>query len=233
MLKKRRHKRISLQDMDIQAKTVVSSECRILNMGLQGVCLATTQWLPINNDYSLKFNLDGKLVSHKGTVRWVKLVGNKKGEKQDSVPVYLTGIEFKSVLTDKGRDIIHVLDEYSTKGEKRLSGNRFNINAPGKAVFNILHKYPIRQISSGGMLVETDLALHLEKTFPWTFSFPGDDRIIQCNGKVVSRLETFNKNKRRYDIGVAFTDMQQENRIHLTRFIMKAMFHGLKTATLN
>jgi hypothetical protein len=202
-------------------------------MGLQGVCLATTQWLPINNNYTFKFNLDGKLVSNKGTVRWVKLVGNKKGENQDSVPVYLTGIEFKSVLTDKGRDLARVLDEYSTQGEKRLSGKRFKINAPGKTVFNILHEYPIRQISSGGMLVETDLELHLEKTFPWVFSYPGDDRPIQCKGKVVSRLETFTENKRRYSIGVAFTDLQHEERKHLARFIMKAMFQGLKTSLMN
>lgn len=233
MVKRRRHKRIDLENIHVQAKTVLSSECKILDMSLKGVCVATSQWLNINNEYSIKFHLDGKPVSNKGTVRWVRLVGNKRGNNQDSIPIYLTGIEFKDVLTDSGRDIIHVLDEYSENKENRLRGNRFKINAPGKAVFNVLQEFPIRQISSGGMLVEADHELLPGGAFPWTFYFPGDDDIIRCKGRIISRLETFSHTKRRYNIGVEFVDMQKEDRRKLARFVMKAMFSELKTALLN
>lgn len=232
MINRRRHKRIGLEHLDIPAKTVLTSECAILDMGLQGIRLITTQWLNINSDYSIKFNLDGRLVSNKGTVKWVKLIDSKKSDNQDSTPIYIAGIEFQSVFTDDGKDIIHVLDEYSANEENRLSGMRLKIDSPGKAVFKILQEYPIRQISSGGMLVETNLELPLEKIFPWAFSFPGEDTVIRCNGRIVSRIKLFSKNQKRFQSGIAFQDMQNKDRTNLARFIMKTVCSEVKTASL-
>jgi hypothetical protein len=233
MINRRRYKRIGLEHLDIPAKTVITSECEILDMGLQGVRVITTLWLNINSEYSIKFNLDGKLVSNKGTVKWVKLIDSKKSDNHDSTPVYMAGIEFQSVFTDDGKDIMHLLDEFSVNEEHRLSGTRLKIDSPGKAVFKILQEYPIRQISSGGMLVETDLELPLEKILPWAFSFPGEDTVIQCNGRIVSRVKAFSKNQKRFQSGIAFQDLQKRDRTNLARFLMKAMCSDLAASLLH
>ena len=230
---RRRHKRIGLEHIEIAAKTVIPSECKILDIGMSGVCVATTQWLPINNTYSIKFHHNGTTVSHTGTVRWVKLVGTKKGINEDSVPIYMTGMEFKSVLTDTGRGIIRVLDRCADKEDNRQNGNRFKLKLPAKAVFNILKECRIRQISTGGMLIETDLDLLPDKLYSWAFSFPGDDHVICCTGRIVSHAEAFIKSSRRHHFGVAFADVKKENRKNLTRFVMKAMFAGLKASLQN
>ena len=233
IINRRRHKRIALGHLNVQAKTVLSSECKILDMGLKGVCIATTHWLSLNNSYSIKFNLDEKRISNKGTVRWVKLVGNKKEGNLDSMPVYMTGMEFETVLTESGKDIARVLTEFSENGEKRLSGHRVKLKNNGKAVFNVLHEYPIRQISSGGMLVETEHELRLGEIFSWAFNFPEDVNIIRCRGRITSRIESFSTNRKRYHAGVQFVAMEKEDRIKLARFVMKAMISGLKAPSLH
>jgi hypothetical protein len=230
---RRRRKRIGLEHMEVTAKTVIPTECKILDIGMNGVCVATTQWLPLNNNYSFKFHHNGTTVSNTGTVRWVKLVGTKKGSNEDSVPIYMTGMEFKSVVTDTGRGFLRVLDTYADKEDNRQNGNRFKLKLPAKAVFNLLKECRIRQISTGGMLVETDLNLLSDQPYSWAFSFPGDDHVICCTGRIVSHAEIFNKSSRRHHFGVAFTDMKTENRKNLTRFVMKAMFTGLKASLLN
>jgi len=232
MVKRRRHRRIDLEYMNVQARTILTSECKILDMGMRGVRLATTQRLNINDKYSIKFNIDGKRILNKGTVRWARLVGNQKGQNQDSIPLFMTGIEFDSVLTDKGEEILHVLDECSGNVGKRFGGKRVRIHAPGQTVLNVFREYPIKQISSGGMLVETDQEFVLDKRFFWAFNFPEDD-IIRCQGRVASCLETFTNNMKRYNIGIEFMDVQKEDRINLTRFILQAMVHELKTSLLN
>ena len=230
---RRRHKRIGLEHMEVKAKTVIPSECKILDIGMSGVCVATTQWLPIDNNYSFKFHHNGTTVSNTGTVRWVKLVGTKKGSNEDSVPIYMTGMEFKSVLTDTGRGIIQVLDRYADKEDNRQNGNRFKLKLPAKAIFNILKECRIREISTGGMLIETDLDLLSDKPYSWAFKFPGDDNVICCTGRIVSHAGTFNKSSRRNHFGVAFTDLQKENRKNLARFVINAMFSGLKSSLMN
>ena len=228
---RRRHRRIDLEHVDVQAKTVFPVLGKILDIGLNGVCLSTTQWLTINNDYSIKFHLDGKLVSHKGTVRWVRLVGTKKGNNHDAIPIYLTGMEFTSVLTDNGKDIMKILYTFSEKGRKRLGGERLKLKTPAKAFFHILKNCQIKQISSSGMLIETDLKFLPGEEYCWAFDFPGHDRLVRCKGKIVSRGEIFSK--RRYHFGVVFSDMRKEDRKNLARFIMEAMFSGEKPSLLN
>ena len=233
MLERRRHRRVGLETMNIQAKTVLSSDCKILDIGLQGVRVATTQWLNLNNEYSIKFNINGRQVFNKGTVRWARLVDSQKGKNQDSVPVYMTGIEFNAVLTDKAKDIIDVMDEFSEDKEKRFSGKRLQIKTPAKAVFNVLREYPIKQISSGGMLVETDHEFLPDETFSWAFNFPEEVNIIRCRGRIVSCQRTLIDHRKRYSVGIEFIDIEKEERVKLARFIMKAICSELKTSLLN
>ena len=233
MAKQRRHRRVNLEHMNVQARTILTSDCKILDIGIRGACLATTQSLNIDDEYSIKFNVDGRRIINKGTVRWARLVGNQKGNDQESVPIYMTGLEFKSVLTDKGQEIVHVLGACSESGERRYSGKRLLISAPRKTILNVFREYPIKQISSGGMLVETDQEFPADKLFFWAFNFPKDDDIIRCQGRVASCRETFMNNRKRYNVGVEFVGVHREDRILLSRFVMRAMVRELKTTLLN
>lgn len=229
---RRRHRRIELEGMKIRAKTVISSECKILDMGVKGICIATTQQLNFGHAYSIAFNLEGRRISDKGMVRWVKLAGKKKGRNQDSLPVYLTGLEFENVLSKYGKEIIQVLEEYSENTNQRR-GSRLKIKAPGKTVFNILQEFPVRQISSGGMLLESDIALPADKTFPWVFSPSGSDSTIRCTGRVISCFASFSASRIHYKTRIAFSDLAGENRIILARFLMRAATENLKASLLN
>ena len=219
--------------MNVQASTILTSECNLLDVGIRGVRLATTQPLNIDDNYLIKFNVEGRRIINKGTVRWASLVGNQKGNDQESVPLYMTGLEFKSVLTAKGQEMIHVLGACSGKDERRYSGKRLQITTSRKTVLNVFREYPIKQISSGGMLVETDQELPPDKRLFWAFSSPEDGNIIRCQGRVASCRETFMNNRKRYNIGIEFVEVQKEDRRRLTRFVMKAMVDELKISLLN
>jgi len=228
---RRRHKRIGLEHLHVQAKTVFPAAGNLLDMGLNGACFSTSQWLPINNHYLIKFHLDGRLVSHTGTVRWVRLVGTKKGNHHDAIPLYLTGIEFTSVLTDNGKDILEVLNRFSGKRGQRLGGKRLRLTPPAKAVFPMLKECRIKQISSGGMLIETDLEFFQGESYYWAFNFPGNGHPVRCKGRIVSRVEF--PGSRQYNYGVIFSDMRKEDRKNLARFILEAMFSGTKPSLPN
>ncbi len=217
--------------MDVQARTVFSAAGEILDVSLNGACLYTTHWLPINTDYALGFYLDGKFFSHTGTVRWGKLIGSKKGDNHDAIPIYMTGMEFTTVLTDNGKDIMSVLHTFTENRGQRLSGKRLKLAPPVKAVFPVQKECQIKQISSGGMLIETDLEFSPGESYYWAFNFPGQERLVRCSGKIVSRVGT--SDKRRHTFGIAFSHMLREDRKNLARFILEAMFSGEKPALLN
>jgi hypothetical protein len=101
------------------------------------------------------------------------------------------------------------LDTYADKEDNRQNGNRFKLKLPAKAIFNILKECRIRQISTGGMLIETDLGLLSDRPYSLTFSFPGDDHVIRCSGRIVSHAEVFNRSSRRHHYGVAFTECRR------------------------
>lgn len=228
---KRRHKRIELAHLDVQAKTVLSAAGEIHDVSLNGVCLSTHHPLTINHDYAIGFYLENKFFSHTGTVRWVKLIGTKERNKHEAVPIYMTGLEFITVLTENGKEIIKVLQAFSENRGERLSGKRLRLAPPAKAVFPVMKDCQIIRISSGGMLIETDLEFFPGETYYWVFSFPRKDQLVRCQGEIVSSLEIGDRRRHRY--GIAFLDMLKEDRKNLARFILEAMFSGEKDRLLH
>jgi len=114
MEEKRQHKRFKVEGVDIHAKTIFSADVDILDIGPGGVCISGTRRLNIGNEYTLKIDGRNGTISLNCIVIWGKLIGSKKTESGETVPVYRIGMQFKEGLTQKLREALDFIKERST-----------------------------------------------------------------------------------------------------------------------
>ncbi len=108
--------------------------------------------------------------------------------------------------------------------EHRLTGLRFNISKPGKAVLHFPSHYSVDKISSGGMLIESNEALEVESRFPMELTIP-DEEPISFTGRVASCVLVTGKGVEHFDIGIQFLEMSEADKNKVEEFIalLKAM----------
>lgn len=111
MKERRRHKRLVIQSGDLPAKTVFSAEVDILDISQSGISVRSTKGFHTGAHCTIKFKAKGKPLSVKAVVMWVKLVENWKNEKNEVVPVYVSGMEFRNVTTDQTALIADFIEE--------------------------------------------------------------------------------------------------------------------------
>ena len=104
--KPRKFQRYVVEGMDIHARTVFNMEADVLDLSLSGASIQSTQRLNMGSTYTFKFTRGDNLTSVSGVVVWEKLVGTKKNEKGEMMPVYLAGVQFSDILTDKAQELI-------------------------------------------------------------------------------------------------------------------------------
>ncbi|GAB4418432.1 MAG: hypothetical protein OHK0032_14400 [Thermodesulfovibrionales bacterium] len=214
---KRQHKRFIVEGLDIQAKTIFSTEVNILDISLGGACISGTKRLNIGNEYTLKIEGRDSTISLSCIVVWEKLSGNRKTQSGEIVPVYRVGMQFKEGLTQKLNEVLDFIKENSIIKENKLKGIRFKIH-PGKAVINYPKVYAVKKISMGGILMVADEPLPVEENFHMEISIP-DEEPIHFLGRVASCIEIPDMVAKCYDIGIAFFEILDNDRSRLSAFI--------------
>lgn len=203
----------------VHGKMVFASQVEILNLSLGGVAITADRRLEIGAQYNLKLELGQRMAGVNGVVAWSVLTGLRKAEKGEAVPEYSAGLKFNDVLTDKLKDLIDFIDSNKVSEEHRLSGIRFEIKAPGKALIDTLGTYRVKLISLSGMLIETEHSLELEDVYEMQI-LASDDEPIRVSGRVASCLEVEeDKGPRHFEIGIEFVDMSAEDRSRLEAFV--------------
>jgi Tfp pilus assembly protein PilZ len=219
MIEKRRYKRIVIQNMDITASTLFSTEVDVYDISPTGIAVTGTARLAIGRTYTLRLGVRGEGLSIKGTVRWERLTGSRKGGNDQVIPLYMAGIEFTDIFTEKGERLVKFLREISGTEHERLKGVRFKVLDNEKAVLDCVETYFVSVIGAGGALIETPLEFSVGSILPMELTFPDDERPIRFTGRVASCLPASQDNADRRKVGIEFRDMSEADRDRLLCFI--------------
>jgi hypothetical protein len=103
--------------------------------------------------------------------------------------------------------------------EHRLGGLRVHIDAPGKEMLDVPHTYRVKVISLSGMLIEMEEGLDLDRVCPMEFSLNEGGEAVRFTGRIVYCVEAVDQDTRKHEIGVAFEEMDLEEKKRLAEFI--------------
>jgi hypothetical protein len=223
MGEQRHHKRFIVEGMEINGKMLFATEVFVLNVSISGMSFKADRRLDIGREYTLRLQDHDRTIAVKGVVVWSSLVGNKPGHDGDSIPVYAAGMKFVNVLDEKITEIMGFIGSHERHGQdqcsgNRLSGVRFAITNPGRAVLQFPSHYLVKKIGAGGMLIESDQSLAVEERFPMELSIP-EEETISFTGRVASCLTVSVKGVDHFDIGIEFIEMAVHHRKKLHGFI--------------
>jgi hypothetical protein len=213
----RLHARFTVEG--VHGKMTLASHVDILNMSISGVAIRVDRALRVGGEYALNLRLQDKLLTVHALVIWCVLGEIKKGAQGEAMPIYSAGMKFTDVLSPKLMELISFIDRHKIVEEHRLGGLRVHIDAPGKALLDVPHTYRVKVISLSGMLIEMEDPLELDQVCPMEFTIAEGVAPIRFSGRIVYCVEAVDRDTRRHEIGVAFEDIDLEEKKRLAEYI--------------
>jgi hypothetical protein len=213
----RLHARFTVEG--VHGKMTLASHVDILNMSISGVAIKVDRALRVGGEYALNLRLQDKDLTVHAMVVWCVLGEIRKGARGEAMPVYSAGMKFTDVLSPKLMELIGFIDRHKIVEEHRLGGLRVHIDAPGKALLDVPHVYRVKVISLSGMLIEMEEPLELDRVCPMEFSLKEGSDPVRFSGRIVYCVEAVDRDTHRHEIGVAFEDMDLEQKKRLAEFI--------------
>jgi len=206
-------------DVDsIHGRMLVSSDINILNISMEGAAIATTQRLVMGRVYSLKLRFEEQLLTLKGKVVWSVLSHSRKSSSGEVLPVYKAGIRFTNTLTDEAEHLISYIEKNrSNSMEQRVLGVRFKLSKNDLSKIDIPCEYEIKRISQSGMLIETDTDFTCDSLHDMEINLDGT--MLNVVGRIANVAEVRHENSVRFDIGIEFVSVGEDEMISLRSYI--------------
>ena len=221
MRDKRKHKRFTLNDLEVSGKMISATEMKVVDISVSGISLQVDRRLNLGGEYSLK--LEGKkAVSLRGTVVWCSLIATRKSSSGEMMPIYSAGLQFKNITVEKTTELLNFIEDYKIEEVPATGGSRFNIRFhikdPEKAILNFSESYRVKTISLGGMHIECIQDLEIESRIPMEI-FVHEDAPVTFVGRVASCEAMDSNGQKQYRIGIEFLDLTEKDREVLASFI--------------
>jgi Tfp pilus assembly protein PilZ len=221
MKEKRKHNRFTLDVAEVNGTMIRASDMKIIDISLGGISIKVDRRLNIGTDYLLKLSDRNEIMSVKGTVSWCSLVESKKAESGDRIPIYQAGLAF-SGLTEKDTPLLDNFIERNKVDESSLptgrrSTVRFRIETEEKALLQFPENFKVRQISLGGMRIDSDHKMEINSRIPMELFFDG--RPIRFIGRVVFCQALGQDTPTLYAAGIEFLDLSEVGQEVLASFI--------------
>lgn len=215
MTNRRRHPRFVVENLF--GKMVSASQVEILNMSLSGVAVKVDRRLNIGTEYALRLDLEAKTSHVKGMVVWSMLSDIRKVGGED-VSFYTAGIRFTDTLTPALTTILDFIQQNKLVPEQRVTGMRFHIQAPGKAILDYPEGYRVKVLSRSGMLIETEHDAEIEGVVPMEVNLP-EGSPLRFEGRVVSSEESLDGDTRHFELGIEFLNLTPQDLARLGKYI--------------
>jgi hypothetical protein len=225
---KRRHRRFSVDVMDIKGNAVFASEVVINDISIAGVSLITDRKLDMGMEYSLKI-LDNDLdLPIQGTVIWSMENESAGAQDEHSHLKYAAGLQFTDLQQEAIVSLIksiesHLLEKQNQVKVHEMSGCRCNIrvhmDTKETAVLNVAETYRVKKLGLGGLLIESshslesDTRLHMGITIPENMHLSFTGRVVSC---IISP-----DNSPHFEVGIEFIEMPEPDRVTLKEFIRR------------
>ncbi len=218
----RRHKRITVEAMDINGKMTLASSVKVHDISMSGVALMADRRFEIGREYSLTIELRGKNLSLNGIVVWSVLSELRAGLRGEMIPIYKAGIKFTDVTAEGAVELTNFIEGQMPRELHKPSGYRQNQrtlpDVPQKSTKKFPETYEGKKISLRGITIESRHELEIENRLHMEIFLTGN-KAVNFLGKVAFCLMTVAGNEVRYDIGIEFLDMTQKDREKLKEFI--------------
>ena len=222
MQDKRRHKRFRLDLMEINGKMILANRVDIIDISLGGVALKTDRRLNVGKEYLIKLGDKGKSIDVKGIIVRCELSKIEEQCTGERVSIYTAGMMFKDVSPDTIADFLNSIEQDKKEAVPVITDRRLNvrfyITTPWEKTLSFPAQFKVKEISLGGMLIQTDQALGAESMIPMGLSLKSDNP-VNFTGRVASCRMTEDKGQAHYEIGVEFKDLTDKDRALLKTFI--------------
>jgi hypothetical protein len=227
MGERRRFRRFSVDIMDMNGRMVLATYVKILDISLGGVSFKADRRLNIGGEYSLKIEGKGMELTVKGIVVRSSLSESTKDSRGNVVPIYMAGMQFTDVAVEKLKEVAEFIKSNLREADKKVdlfspSGRRLYVRVyletAEKSLLKFYESYKIKNLSLGGMLIETECALEIEITLPLQI-FLTEDKSIALTGRIISCVRTAEREHERYNVGIEFLDIPEKDRETLQEFI--------------
>lgn len=222
MQNRRKHKRYSLDLLAVNGKMSLTSKVEVIDISLGGVALKADRRLNIGKEYVIKLQEKSRTLEVKGIVVRSELSGMEDRGHGERASIYTAGLVFKDGFGDKIAAFLRPLEhtvkkEQPAVDERRLTV-RFHITTPGEEVLSYPLQFKVRSISLGGMLIQTQQSVEINRTVPMDLALNADNP-ISFIGRAVSCMMTENAGQTFYNIGMEFTDLKDKDTTQLKTFI--------------
>ena len=202
----------------VHGRMAYLSDINILNISMDGAAIATTQRLSLDREYALKLNYENSSVTLRGKIVWSVLSHSKTLKNGEVVPVYKAGVKFTNVLTNEATNLITYIEKSRTSDmEKRILGVRFKVRQPDNAMITMPCEYEIKKISLAGMLIGSDSAHVIDSEHEMEIQLNGTP--VTVIGRIANLAEAKGEGAAKYDIGVEFIRVPEEELKILTSYI--------------
>ena len=212
----RRNKRHVVEG--IEGNVLYTSDIEVLNLSIDGAAIETAKRLELNRTYTFKIKYHDSFISVRGCVVWAILVSKVDKNNGAVTPVYRAGIRFTDTLSEKANMLLQFIEDTRIKKrENRLGGVRFNISSTEHMKVDLPHEYKVIKISLSGMLVETEFPLDIESHY--NIELIINDRNLNIVGRVAYSKEIVGDNIVKYDIGIEFFEISEDDERILQEFL--------------
>ena len=193
MQNRRQHKRYRTDVMEINGKMVLAKSVKLLDISVGGVCFQTEKRLNVGGEYTLKMEGKGRVLTVKGFIVWAILSGSLADSGGNIIPIYKAGMKFIDISDEKINEIVNFIEDHKKDVDKQVdlynpSGNRLYVRIciedPEKAILNYHGSYKVKNISLGGMLIESEHLLEIESKLPMEMIL-NEEASIKFLGRII------------------------------------------------
>ena len=227
MQEKRRHKRYTLDVIDINGNMIFAKNVKILDISIGGISLKADRRLNMGGTYKLRIEHENKALIIKGVVIWSRLSESMKDNRNNIVPLYSAGMQFKEVTNQKIHDIIQFIKDYEPEKLEEIDiiipkslriRLVISLDLSKNAYLRCEDNCTVKELSAEGMLMESGYELQIEDTLPIEIII-NEEILIKFIGKVASCTLVQNKKPAFYEIGMEFLNMIDKDRDILHGFV--------------
>ncbi len=157
---RRRAPRYDVEDVRGRLRTTLDG--RVLNLSLEGMGLATRNWLSPGRSYTVRLEADGEIVNLTGTVAWCRLARPGREASGTEGFLYEAGIEFGDGVSERAEELFDVLSKQGITRLERRAHGRFTLYGEDPVSVEATPEFLVQKISRSGMLIESEYVPTIE-----------------------------------------------------------------------
>jgi hypothetical protein len=227
MKESRRYKRFPVDVLEISGRMVLATYVKVFDISVGGVSFKADRRLNMGSEYALKMESGGKELLVKGVIVRSSLSESIKDSRGNIIPIYSAGMKFSDTSEQKFKEIEAFIGHNLRDEDKEVdlscpSGNRLHVRViikdPEKSVLKAEESCKVKNISLGGMCIESEHALEIGSLVPIEILLD-EGRSVRVTARIASCILNAGDGWAHYDVGAAFIVLAEKDREILDKFI--------------